>query len=59
MRRGLKGDVATPLELALDEIDRALARHYSLTDEGLDFIINHDIKYRMSRGAGETEEGTQ
>jgi len=31
----------------IDEIDRVLARHYSFTDEELDFIINYDIKYRM------------
>ena len=31
----------------IDEIDRVLAQHYSLTDEELDFIINYDIKYRM------------
>ncbi len=30
-----------------DEIDRVLARHYGVTDEELDFIINYDIKYRM------------
>ena len=33
----------------IDEIDRALAKHYSFTDEELDFIINYDIKYRMGR----------
>ena len=31
----------------MDEIDRALARHYGLSDEELDFIINYDVKYRM------------
>ncbi len=39
----------------IDEIDRALAKHYGLTDEELDFIINYDIKYRMG-GADEKEE---
>jgi hypothetical protein len=34
----------------IDEIDRALAGHYGLTDEELDFIINYDIKYRMGAG---------
>ena len=34
----------------IDEIDRVLAQHYGFTDEELDFIINHDIKYRMGRG---------
>jgi hypothetical protein len=37
----------------MDEIDRALASHYGFDDEELDFIINYDIKYRMSK---ETEE---
>ena len=31
----------------IDEIDKVLAKHYSFTDEELDFIINYDIKYRM------------
>ncbi|MEP7162809.1 MAG: hypothetical protein ABI747_03535, partial [Candidatus Moraniibacteriota bacterium] len=31
----------------MDEIDRALARHYGLSAEELDFIINYDVKYRM------------
>jgi len=39
----------------IDKIDRALAKHYDLTDEELDFIINYDIKYRMGRGAGDEE----
>ena len=40
----------------LDEIDHLLARHYGFTEEELDFIINYDIKYRMSRDAeGEDE----
>ena len=29
----------------IDEIDRALAKHYGFTDEELDFIINYDIKW--------------
>ena len=33
----------------IDQIDHVLARHYDFTDEELDFIINHDIKYRMGR----------
>jgi hypothetical protein len=33
----------------IDEIDTALAEHYSFTDEELDFIINYDIKYRMGK----------
>lgn len=31
----------------LDCIDKILAKHYSFTEEELDFIINYDIKYRM------------
>jgi len=40
----------------IDEIDRALARHYGFTDEELDFIINYDIKYRMGQAGGDEEE---
>jgi len=39
-----------------DEVDRALARHYGLTAEELDFIINYDIKYRLGAGAGDENE---
>ncbi|KWT92173.1 Eco57I restriction-modification methylase domain-containing protein [Candidatus Magnetominusculus xianensis] len=39
----------------IDEIDKALAKHYGFTDEELDFIINYDIKYRM----GIEEDGTE
>jgi tRNA1(Val) A37 N6-methylase TrmN6 len=38
------------------EIDRALTRHYGLSDEELDFIINYDVKYRMGASAGEEED---
>ena len=31
----------------IDDIDKVLAKHYGLTEEELDFIINYDIKYRM------------
>ena len=31
----------------IDVIDKLLAKHYSFTEEKLDFIINYDIKYRM------------
>ncbi len=40
----------------IDEIDRALARHYGLSDEELDFIINYDIKYRMGAELEEEAE---
>ena len=33
----------------IDEIDRALARHYGFTAEELDYLINYDIKYRMGQ----------
>ena len=36
-----------PAKPVVDEIDRALAKHYGFTEEELDFIINYDIKYRM------------
>ena len=31
----------------IDKIDKALAPHYGLTNEELDFIVNYDIKFRM------------
>ena len=37
----------------IDEIDRVLAQHYGFSDEELDYIINYDIKYRMSGGDDE------
>ena len=40
----------------MGEIDHALAHHYGLSDEELDFIINYDVKYRMGVSAGEEEE---
>jgi hypothetical protein len=33
----------------IDVIDSLLAKHYSFSDEELDFIINYEIKYRMGR----------
>lgn len=32
----------------INEIDKKLAHHYQLTDEEVDFLINYDIKFRMS-----------
>jgi hypothetical protein len=32
----------------IDKIDRRLARHYNLTEDELDFILNYDIKFRSS-----------
>jgi|SRR5450755_109045 Eco57I restriction-modification methylase len=40
----------------LDEIDRVLAKHFGLSEEELDFVINYDIKYRMGQESGEQEE---
>jgi hypothetical protein len=31
----------------IDKIDLNIAKHYGLTDEETDFIINYDIKHRM------------
>jgi hypothetical protein len=39
----------------IDEIDAALADHYKLTEEELDFIINYDIKYRMGEELNDDE----
>jgi hypothetical protein len=30
----------------IDEIDQVLAKHYNLSQEELDLVINYDIKYR-------------
>ena len=30
----------------IDKIDAILARHYGLTDEELDYIVNYDVKFR-------------
>ena len=32
---------------AIEEIDRALAKHDGFTEEELGLIIDYDIKYRM------------
>jgi len=40
----------------IDEIDCALAPHFSFTAEELDFVINYDIKYRLGRGTDSDEE---
>ena len=34
----------------VDKIDRALAPHYGLTAEQIDFLVNYDIKFRMGVG---------
>ena len=40
----------------IDEIDKILAEHYSLTEKELDFIINYDVKYRMGKELNNGEE---
>lgn len=39
----------------MDDIDIILAKHYGFSQEELNFIMNYDIKYRMSKEA-ESEE---
>ncbi len=39
----------------VDKIDHVLARHYGLTEEELDFIVNYDIKYRIGRDDDDEE----
>jgi len=38
---------AKPVKPLFDEIDAALAEHYGLTDQELDFVVNYDLKYRI------------
>ncbi|MBP7825458.1 MAG: Eco57I restriction-modification methylase domain-containing protein [Verrucomicrobia bacterium] len=42
---------ASKSKAVVDDIDRALALHYGLTDDELDFLQNYDIKYRLGRDA--------
>jgi len=37
-----------PSKPIVDKIDGVLAKHYGMTDEELDYIVNYDYKYRMS-----------
>jgi hypothetical protein len=46
---------ASKHKVEIDEIDRALAKQYGLTDEEADFIVNYDIKYRMGTDSGDAE----
>ena len=39
----------------IDEIYLTLARHYGLTAEELDFIVNYGVMYRMNAGLKEKE----
>jgi hypothetical protein len=36
----------------LDALDAALARHYGLSEEQLDFVVGYDVKYRLGAGGG-------
>ena len=40
----------------IDRIDRGLAVLYGFTDEEVDFIINHDIKYRLGAESGVADD---
>lgn len=40
----------------IDQIDQTLAKYFGLTNEELDFIVNYDIKYRMSRELEDEED---
>jgi len=40
----------------IDRIDRCLAGLYNFTDEEVDFIINHDIKYRLGETGAADED---
>ncbi|MBN8656499.1 MAG: Eco57I restriction-modification methylase domain-containing protein [Anaerolineae bacterium] len=42
-------------EALYGDIDKLLVRHYGLSDEELDFIINYDVKYRTGASAGEED----
>ena len=33
----------------IEEIDRVIQKHYNLTDDELEYIINYDIKYRLRK----------
>jgi hypothetical protein len=43
----LKKRLAELSKAIIDEIDTVIANHYNFSNEGLNFIINYDIKYRM------------
>jgi hypothetical protein len=36
----------------IDEIDTVLAKHYKLSPDELDFIVNYDAKYRFADNGG-------
>jgi hypothetical protein len=40
----------------IDRIDRVLAALYGFTDEEVDFLINHEIKYRLGTDSEEEQE---
>jgi hypothetical protein len=42
----------------IDKIDKQLAKHYGLSAQELDFVINYDFKYRVGVNEDETEQAT-
>jgi hypothetical protein len=52
LKRGNTGSYtiyARKAKAIIDEIDRALAKHYGFSEAELDFILNYDIKYRVGQ----------
>ena len=43
----------------IDTIDFALAQHYGLTNDEVDWLVNFDIKYRMGRDVLELDEESE
>ena len=39
----------------IDQIDLVLTKHYGLSEEESDYIINYDIKYRSGKDSEEDE----
>jgi hypothetical protein len=40
----------------IDKIDHLLSKHYGLSEEELDYLINYDIKYRLGAESDKEEE---
>jgi len=55
LKRKLAEEFKTQLTIGAPTIDHALARHYEIIAEELDFIINYDVKYRMGAELEEEE----
>jgi hypothetical protein len=41
----------------IDGIDSFLAKHFALSMEELDFLVNYDFKYRLGAGDAEDDDG--